>query len=239
LKTKTASFLFFALLIVASCKKDEQTTIRFDVTEITLHHAKTAQITVTPAQGGIWSTADSNVATVSQTGLVTGVRLGDTKVTLVNGKLSAECIVHCTPTSTFYKEPYFYYGQSKAYIKLVETRTLYTEATNSLEYKGENSNIAGVLYTFSNLKLESALVGFKYDNNNVTKAAEFIEERYIYVGLTGSVVFFKDGKGTYLGLSILPDPDFGYNVLYYHSTFKNNEYQKQYFKQIDKFINVE
>lgn len=219
---KNLLLLIVIAAIISSCKKDDViSSISLNKSEITLQHADSIQLVVTPNIECTWNSGDANVATVSKTGLVKGVRIGNTKIFANYNSLTVECNVTCTPKSFFYKEPFYYYGQSKSYVKGKETRTLYAENPNSLVYRGENSNITGVLYSFSNDKLESALVGFK-DNAGMIKAAEFIQERYIYVGLSGTIIIFKDGKGTCLGLSVLPDYDFGYYVLYYPETGKKS-----------------
>lgn len=47
-----------------------------------------------------WEAENPEVATVDETGLVTGVKVGATKITVRAGNASDECIVEVTPSAT-------------------------------------------------------------------------------------------------------------------------------------------
>lgn len=237
MKTKITLIILAVLIQIVSCKKDEDPSINLDKTDITLQHNSTSQLVVTPTQTCTWSIADSNVAKVSAAGLVTGVRIGDSKITVKTSgtNLSAECIVHVTARSFLYKEPFYVYGQLMSYVKGKETRALKSETSTALLYNGENANVRYVMYMFTSNAMTSADVMLANTTGNVDAAVTFLEERYIFVGYVDNVAFYKDGKGTFAGLNV--DATLGLNVLYYNGSGKKNSNVDfdEYLKVLNKF----
>ncbi|MFA6950854.1 MAG: Ig-like domain-containing protein [Lentimicrobiaceae bacterium] len=216
MKSKFTLIALAGVLAFTACKKDkdEPETLTLDKTEITLQHNIAQQLNVTPTQTCTWTSADTNVAKVTQAGLVTGVRLGNTKITAKAASgLIAECNVTVEAASFLYKEPAYKYGESIAYVKSKETRFLLNEDLHGLAYQGENSDVSLVVYIFDNDALMVADVMLNDSINNFPLAQKFLEERYIYLGTQDGVVFYMDYLGNFLGLSI--DDNLGLNVLYY------------------------
>jgi len=73
-------------------------TITLDKTSVTIEVGKTAVMTATAAEGTTvtWTTSDANIATVSATGTITGVKAGTANVTATAGDQSAICSVTVT-----------------------------------------------------------------------------------------------------------------------------------------------
>ena len=72
------------------------TPVALNSSDFTLDAANGLQYTLTPSGGSgtyTWSSADTSVATVSESGTVTGVGNGTTEVTVTDGFTSATCIV--------------------------------------------------------------------------------------------------------------------------------------------------
>lgn len=227
-------FLLIAslFLVLFSCKKEEEIPIiNLDKTTATLHHNETIQLTVTPTQSCTWTSLDTNVVTVSRTGLLTGVRIGDTKIVAksIENNISAECVVHLTAQSFLFEEPYYTYGQTKEYVKGKETRELISETSDGLVFIGENSNIRYVIYSFENNGNTSVDVMFLNPTTTIELAKVFFDERYIYRGYMSLVAIYFDGLETFIGLNY--DSTLGLNALYYQKKAKkssaiNNEYRK-------------
>ena len=96
---KTIYLSLFAIILFVSCKKDDTATptIKLSSNEIKLFSNETSQLsaTVTPLQSCTWISFDASIATVSQTGLVTGLKSGKTNITAkVSGSnVSDICVV--------------------------------------------------------------------------------------------------------------------------------------------------
>ena len=214
------SFVIITFLCLACTKKEETFTI--DQDEITLQHDGTIQLNVSPAQTCTWSTDDNTIATVSQTGLVTGVLIGDTKVSAksLSDNSTVSCIVHVTPRSTLYVEPYYIYGASISTIKSKEKRSLLSETSTGLIYEGENSNVVDIIYLFDTSGLTGADVMLTNSTSVAAEAVTFIEERYTYLGVSDNIIFYQDSDGTIIAISVVDT--LGLNVMYYRSTSKGS-----------------
>lgn len=69
------------------------TPLTLDQTTLNLNQAETATLTVTGAEDVLWSSSDTNVATVDDTGLVTAVAKGKTILKATVGDQSVSCFV--------------------------------------------------------------------------------------------------------------------------------------------------
>lgn len=102
LKSIITAVLSTMLLVSCATKEEVRTdSVKLDSTSITLvkgdSHKLTA--TVTPDNSGeevVWSSADTDIATVDENGLVTAIEYGETIVTAVSGNKSARCQVTVT-----------------------------------------------------------------------------------------------------------------------------------------------
>lgn len=69
------------------------TPLTLDQTTLNLNQAETAALTVTGAEDVLWTSSDTNVATVDDTGLVTAVAKGKTILKATVGDQSVSCFV--------------------------------------------------------------------------------------------------------------------------------------------------
>ena len=69
------------------------TPLTLDQTTLNLNQAETATLTVTGAEDVLWTSSDTNVATVDDTGLVTAVAKGKTILKAIVGDQSVSCFV--------------------------------------------------------------------------------------------------------------------------------------------------
>lgn len=104
--------VFIPILILAGCGDSPkpkapaaQSSISITPSSASVAHGDTQQFSATTNTGqsvtnGSWSTSDSNVMTVSNTGLVTGVAVGTAKLTVTANGLSSSVNVTVTPVAT-------------------------------------------------------------------------------------------------------------------------------------------
>lgn len=210
---KKIILLMIVFAIFTACKKNEEQKFAIDQAKITLRHDEAIQLNAS-AQC-IWSTSDSNVAIVSSSGLVTGVRLGEATIFAQANGEKDECSVEVSPVSKLYEEPFFIYGAAKESIKAKEHRLLQSETIDALLYFGENSNVRNVMYMFQLKALTSSIVLLQNSTQVAQEVATFLEERYVYQGYSGGFYMYANGKG--VGMAINIDNDLGLNVVYIYT----------------------
>jgi hypothetical protein len=190
-------FLFittFFGIIAISCKK-EPTLL---TTQLSLKAGEISQISLEPnSTDCTFSSDNEDIATVSETGLVTARRLGSVAISVTKGKKTiGVCTVTVNANYKMYREPYFGFGSSDSEIKSYETRQILTSNTDDILYRGENSRVAYVLYLLNNYKYESCDVFITATNSNLDLLVDFISERYIIYEANCSFIAFisVDGK---------------------------------------------
>lgn len=226
------------ILFCLSCSKGEKETFWIDQHVITIHHNETSQLTTTPPQLCTWSTYDNNIATVSTSGLVTGIFIGDTKIDVksASGNFTDFCMVHTAALSLLYSEPYFVFKASIDEIKLKEKRTLYHESSTALIFNGENPNVRNVIYIFDINGLASAAILLNNTSAVISELEMFLDERYPFVGITQEVAFYQGANGTIIAVSV--DDTLGLNVMYLNSDSGKKGFNSfdEYKKAISKMI---
>lgn len=87
------ALLLCLTVVLAAC--DQPEPLKLDKEKIRLVVGNSATLTVTNADGGtvVWASKDDGIATVSEEGVVTGVKVGTTSVTATVGERSATCQV--------------------------------------------------------------------------------------------------------------------------------------------------
>ena len=225
-------FLPLLILVCIACTKEEKEHFTIDQDNVSLQHDGTIQLTTTPSQTCTWTSDNETIATVSESGLVTGVFIGDTKIRAQTstGNLIDVCNVHITPRSTLYTEPFFIYGSSISMIKSKEKRSLYNEDSESLIYNGENLNVRYVLYLFETTGLTSADVLLENTASVATETVTFLEERYSLLGFTDEVIMYQNSDGSIAAINV--DDTLGLNVMYFKPT---SERKKGCINLLDEF----
>lgn len=138
-------------------------TITLNETEVTISmsEGKTHQLTAKQSgfEGALkWSSGDEKVATVSETGLVTAQRSGETIITVTNGKASATCKVKVFAN--------FFSLDDKAEVKLNEEVTINVKGTpaNDAVWSVEDTTIASVK--------DGKVTGLKVGMTTITLSSE-------------------------------------------------------------------
>jgi len=200
---KLSLFLFLAVLSV-SCSKDkdaEPATVLSDA-DLKLHFDDTHQYTLTKGTETVtatnfkWTSSDTVVGKVDQSGKFTGRRIGQTTIKAVStdGKVTAESKVTIDPYSTLCTEPVVDFKATQAAVKAKEKRVLQAEDTASIVYKGENAKLRGVAYAFSKNSLVNSFLVLTETQAVFDEAATFLFERYEYLGEEDYIYFFTNNK---------------------------------------------
>jgi len=192
--------LVFLLLcfILFSCKKEQY--ISLSNTSIMMYYDDEKKLTLSYSSDELanltykFTTSDTNIATVSSSGLVSGVSIGTAIITATseNGEYSAQCTVTIIPKYTFYTEPYMNWGSSKEDVKDWEFRTIQSETSTMITFNGEYSYVTEVDYSFEDSTLKSSLVIFDLPSPIVENGiTEYLLERYVYDTTIGNYSIFN------------------------------------------------
>lgn len=175
-------FLAVVTLLCVGCKKDDEPDIILKDSSITLHYGETYQIELVSGSDVQYETEDTYHAIVDETGLVTGVCVGETNIRVFNGNSSTVLHINIIPKSNMYREPDIVFGESK---KAVIARYGTPSSTTS----------SGISYTnYPNAKMFMVVLendkvtayGLAFGLSYATELPIFLRERYIYVGESDS-----------------------------------------------------
>lgn len=189
-------------------------------TEVNIKHDKTQQFTVKNGSASlsasefVWKSTDEKRGTVNSNGLLTANKVGSFQVSATKNGKTTTANVTISPYQSFFKEPVMGFGKTKAEIKASETRQLQNETATGLAYKGENSEILNIGYTFdSSGKMISAIAIFPSTSTSITNTTTFYKERYLVLGNQSGTIMMKDlDNPIFMGMSV--HPTLGYNVIY-------------------------
>jgi hypothetical protein len=215
--------------IAYSCKeaddgKENLSAIEFDEKSISIEVDEEFQLSLqaVPLEAAIpkcvFFSDDDKIATISATGLVTGVAAGTTTVNAKtsDGEYFASCEVTVT-SADLYREPYLTFGCSVADIKKYETRELQEEISTRLTYYGENDDVYYVRYILTAGIMDYVGVVFQKTAKIEEKVLDFLLERYEYVEEEDDVLYFVDSDWKIVAAVVVLDG--GYlSVLYLDNT---------------------
>ena len=99
---------FFAVVLsaltmvgfIACDKKSDPANYKLSQTEVSVEEGATFQLAVVPAAQAVWSSSKVDVATVDQTGLIKGIKAGNSIVKAVIGEIELSALVTVTAAST-------------------------------------------------------------------------------------------------------------------------------------------
>ena len=171
-------FLFYVTAIVsltlfAACSKEDGDG--FNITSsksVELTSQKTAQIECSDPKA-TYASENGYVAAVSETGLITGKRIGETYID-VNGRKSIK--VSVTPVYTQFSEPQFLFGATKdeVYAKVGTNYSLSNET--GIAYTTTNDRVRGYLYLLKDGKVSSVVM--VVSSSYFSSLTDFLLERY-------------------------------------------------------------
>lgn len=175
------------LMLFVSCKKEDY--ISFQELSVAMHYDEQKQLTLSFSSNELsaldytYQSSDENIASVSDSGLVSGVSIGTVIITATSpdGQYKAACTVVVEPKSKIYREPFMGWGATKATVKKNETRRIKSESPIDVLYYGEYNYIAYVFYNFDNSDTLLQYSGIKIGKPEIVinNIFEFLNERYI------------------------------------------------------------
>lgn len=178
---KNFLFLFTCtLFLLNSCSSDDDNKngISLSETSTTLKSTKTYQIKATSDTKITYAVENEYHAKVSESGLITAGKIGDTDIILTNGDDTKHFKVTVEPESKLFPEPNLEFGISKSdLIKKLGTPDVTTD--NGIGYSNYSTNAPAALYLFdSNNKLNGSSVMVKTAYSK--ELGTFLGERYVY-----------------------------------------------------------
>ena len=162
-----------SLTLFAACSKDDGDG--FNITSsksVELTSQKTSQIECSDSKA-TYASENGYVATVSETGLITGRRIGETYID-VNGQKSIK--VSVTPVFTQFAEPQFLFGATKdeVYAKVGTNYSLSNES--GIVYTTANDRVRGYLYLLKDGRVTSVVM--VVSSSYFSSLTDFLLERY-------------------------------------------------------------
>jgi len=240
--TIVVCFAVSMMLIFMSCEKENSKKtgpgkvalkgIKFNKSEIYIPVGDTYILELMPVPTNAslpvcnYFSDDKDIATVNSYGKVTAISAGETTITATtnNGKFAAECTVIVTKSGggdeLTYRDPYLKFGGTKSAVKNYETRDLFQEDENNLDYDGENDDVYFVLYHFEENKLLRVYVVFNQSSNIETRAKNFLSKKYIYKGMVNGEHNFQSSDGK-IQVILFDDEEYGWSVYYGENSSKS------------------
>lgn len=174
--------LFLLLLVLpivfVSCGSEEDDAIYLKETNKTLKHGNTYQINTTSSYKISYVSENEYHATVSESGLVTAGRIGETNIVLTDGNDTKKFKVTINPESTMYPDPNLEFGISKADL-IKKLGMPNKETSDGMSYDNFSTKAPQVAYLFdSNNKLKS--VGVIVKTAYSSELGTYLAERYVY-----------------------------------------------------------
>lgn len=176
---KLLLFLLVLPFVLGSCgSDDDDDSISLKETEKVLKYGETYQINATSSNKISYTSENKYHATVSESGLVTAGRIGETQISVSDGKSTKKFKVTVNAESNLYPEPNIEFGISKAdLIKKLGTPDSQTDS--GIGYLNYSTNAPIAMYLFdSNGKLNSSTVMVKTAYSS--ELGTFFKERYVY-----------------------------------------------------------
>lgn len=163
-----------AMLLTAfvGCSNDDDFAITSSQS-VELNSQDTSQITCSDPKAS-YSSEDEYIATVSETGLITAQRIGETYID-VNDQKAVKVTVN--PAVTYFTEPQFLFGATKdeVYSKVGTNYSLSNES--GIAYTPTSGRVKGYLYLLKNGKV--AYVVMVVSTSYVNSLTDFLLERYL------------------------------------------------------------
>lgn len=189
------------LLFVGCSSDDDDNSIKLEQDKFVMNYSDTKQINATSKSEIVYSTESEYVAKVSDSGMITAGRVGETNILLTNGENSKNVSVTVEPKYDLFPEPI---GK----VKLGDLKTSIKTAFGTPDYE----DATGMIY---NNYYKNYAYMFLLENNKITSMsvviptlslpdnlASFLSERYLIVSLSGyTSSFINEKKDMAVGLS--------------------------------------
>ena len=199
-------FLYFAALcvfVLIGCSKENK---KLEVTpeSISVYSEGTAQIT-TNVDDAAFSVKDDFYATVDNTGLVTGNKVGETEILVSSSSGTSTIPITILHKYSLYPELDPLVGKTVSEMKQLlgsnfESSTS-SSGTLTYAYKNPTSYCEIIMCSMEGSKIASA--GALIPTSNMTKLTNYLKERYVIAGMQNDNYFFLNhDKDVVIGLSV-------------------------------------
>lgn len=187
---KKVLILILLAVLVASCSKDDDNdkhTIYLRDSGVTLKYGETFEMTALSGTPITYTSENEFHATVSNTGVVTAGRIGETNIIVDDGRNTRLFNVVVEKSSDLYEEPNMDWGISRSGLiaRIGEPSDI---SETFLYYKTGSNSVPEIMYSFKNDKLESAVVMVHIDYSNILGV--FLDERYMPISFEDGVFIF-------------------------------------------------
>ncbi len=184
---KTKKLTIAALLFVAvfsSCSKDDQTIQVTNQSPIVLNYKQTASINAVSTQPISYVSENEFHAKVSNAGVVTAQRVGETKIKLSSGSASKSIQIVVEPKFNLYKTPSIEWGKTRSQI-IAQYGKPDNETADAIGYSSYSSSAPVAMFLFdSNDRLQSSAVMVKTAYSSTL--GDFLVERYMPIDVNTS-----------------------------------------------------
>lgn len=188
--------LAYMLVSFSSCSNDK------DEPKVSIPQDQTMTVgtTIDLKVGGSWTSSNTFVASVNNSGIVKAEHVGS--CILENGKQS--CRIQVSPKSKFITEPILEWGISKSEI-ISRCGSDYKATDNAIGYSTGIYKNPLIMYVFTNDKLSAAAI--LVSTNYTETLVDFLLERYAPLSQEGYDFYFANGLTlqqitTFVGLQL-------------------------------------
>lgn len=229
--------LFVCMTVVAAtafvgCSKNDS-GITLAKTEVTLYFGEEYQIEAETDSNLTYASENEYHATVSDTGLVSALFVGETNIIVSDGNNSTTLRVIVAPESNLYEEPCLEWGARAARVEEL-CGTPDSNDGESWAYMYPTKAVDMIMYMFENGLLQSA--GVMVKSGYSTELATYLAERYMSLGYIDNIGYvFVNGLtpetvttmiamqplGNYMGVVYTPWEHDTYNENAVQSVFKH------------------
>lgn len=168
------TFVVMLFITLVGCSKDEEDVMSITSSKnIELTSKGTSQINCSDSKAS-YSSEDEYVATVSDKGLITAKRVGETYIE-VNGQKSIKVTVN--PLITSFTEPQFLFGATKDEV-ISKVGSNYSKSTSTgIAYTPSSGKVKGYAYLLKDGKVSA--VGMVISTLYMESLTDFLLERYM------------------------------------------------------------
>lgn len=167
-----------SLILFAACSKDDSNDLVITSSkEVGLTSQETSQIKCSDPKA-TYASEDEFVATVSETGLITAKRIGETYID-INGKKSVKVTIR--PVYTQFVEPQFLFGATKEDVYSKVGTNYYSSDDTGISYIPSSGKVKYYSYLLKDGKVSS--VGMIVSTDDLESITNFLLERYVPISL--------------------------------------------------------
>lgn len=200
---RIAFFTLFGAIVLAGCTKEEK---KLEVTpnSITVYTDRTAQLT-TNVDDAAFSSSDEYYATVSENGLVTGEKVGETEIVVSSSRGTVKVPITIMSQYSLYPDVDGLVGKTLSDITKVMGSNYESSTSTSGEitylYRNPTSYVDAIMFIMKGSVVET--IGVLVPTTNTSMITKHLIERYTVAGMQNDMYFFLNhGKTTTIAMQV-------------------------------------